>query len=331
MEGFKKHKHNKNLKSLENRAKKGPAENKLEDFLSLKNNKEKSLKSPKSPEILENKIDEKRKDIFNKLGKSERLEAVKKHKESLSGENLSEVSKEFVDQIILNENIRYQSLEALNRAKRIDKDFPAGAFEKTFNKYKKQENNLKFVNSNPSVHIGDWLEEGEGGHYRQQPPLVSRSKDFIQLTSKANPEQAGQILSHEYNHMITQGESNFSGKYKKYLKGMFLSEKEIDSFKDKKEYEILFREAYKGSGPIYKYLTSPAEVNAYLGTNLRNDLLRNKIIKDFYSKIDENTLNRVADIKDSNCNREKTPIYKIYFSILKDKEKLISWLNNYAI
>ena len=62
--------------------------------------------------------------------------------------------------------------------------------------------NIDYIGHNTNVVIGDWLDEGMGGYYRQQPALVSRKKDFIEVTSKANPDQITQILQHEYNHMV---------------------------------------------------------------------------------------------------------------------------------
>ncbi len=254
-----------------------------------------------------------------------------KDEEKPEDEEIIEIKKEFFDEIISKENRRYKSNEALLRAQKIDKDFPSTKIGKIFNKYKSQEKNLDYVNPNPKITIADWLEEGEGGHYIQQPQLVSRKKDFINITNKTNPTQAGQILEHEYNHMLTQGESNFSEKYKTYIRNIFLSDKEIKSLKGQSEYEMLFREPYKGAPLIYKYLTSPAEVNAYLGTNFRNDLVNNGVIENFYDKIDEQMIELSPQLKNSNCNKENTPIYKIYLSIIKDKKKLLNWLNNYAI
>lgn len=277
--------------------------------------------------------DKNEKDRRIELLKSEIISELEKEDISKKSEKPAtlEIKKEFIDEIIASENIRYKSPEASIRAQRIDKEFPATAFGKILNKYVSQQKNLDYVNPNPPIHIVDWLEEGEGGHYRQQPELVSRSKDFINVTNKADPEQLVQILRHEYNHMVTEGESNFSSKYKKYIRNIFLSNKELKSLKGQSEYEFLFEEPYKGAGPIYKYLTSPAEINAYIGTNLRDDLLSNGIIKNIYDKIDMGMIEGSPKLKNSNCARSKTPVYKIYLSIVKDKKELINWLNNYAI
>jgi len=265
---------------------------------------------------------------------SEMDQIVSKVKENLNNETETqvEIKKEFVYEIINSENTRYKSEESLSRAKKIDEIFPPTVFEKIFNKYKLQEKNIDFIGNNEqNVNIGDWLDEGMGGYYREQPLLVSRKKDLIELNSKADPDQMTQILQHEYNHMFTQGQSNFSKKYKEYIRSIFFDEKELKELSGKEGNEILKQEPFPGSGPVYKYLTHPAEVNAYIGTNLRHDLLRSGIIKNFYDRVDQNMIEQSLSIKDSNCNREETPIYKIYLKITKDKEKLIDWLNNYAI
>lgn len=242
-----------------------------------------------------------------------------------------EIKKEFIDKIISSENIRYKSEEAITRARKIDTDFPPTEFEKIFNKHKLQEKNIDYIGHNPNIVIGNWLDEGMGGYYRQQPALVSRKKDFIEVTSKANPDQITQILQHEYNHMFTQGEGNFSKKYQEYIRSIFFNEEELKNISQNEGNEILNKEPFPGGGPVYQYLTTPAEINAYLGTNLRHDLLRSGIIKNFYDKIDQNVIEQVLTIKDSNGNREKTPVYKTYLSMVKDKGKLANWLNNYAI
>lgn len=243
----------------------------------------------------------------------------------------SEISKEFINSIIERENLRYKSEEALSRARKIDTDFPPSSIEALFNKHKSQEKNIDYIGHDPEIFIGDWLDEGAGGYYRKQPPLVSRKKDFIEVTSKANPNQISQILPHEYNHMFTQGHSNFSAKYKEYIRDIFFNDEELKKMGQDENNKILLHEPHPGSGPVYKYLTTPGEVNAYLGTNLRSDLLRNGIIKDFYQEIDESVLEQALNIKDSNCNRSETPIYKIYSTITKDKKRLVEWLNVYAI
>lgn len=296
-----------------------------------------------------NKID----DIRNQLGlppsdetppsiKTE-LEAIDKlnqEKSKLENQNKTsevnqesqvEIKKEFIDKIINQENMRYKSEEAFERARKIDTDFPPTEIEKVFNKYKSQEKNIDYLGHDSNIYVGDWLDEGAGGFYRKQPPLVSRKKDFIEVTNKANPDQITQILQHEYNHMFTQGHSNFSKKYQEYIKSIFFDEEELKVLSQSKDNEILKKEPYPGAGPVYKYLTTTGEINAYLGTNLRNDLLRNGLVKNFYDKVDKNVLEQALTIKDSNCNREKTPIYKIYLTMTKDKEKLVNWLNNYAI
>jgi hypothetical protein len=243
-----------------------------------------------------------------------------------------QINQEYIQEIISEENKRYTSPEALNRSKRIDQDFPPGKFETFFNKYKSQEKNLSFINPKPGVFLADGLEEGLGGHYQQQPPLVRRKHDFVRVTGdKANPNEFKQLLTHEYNHMVNQGHSNFSKKYTQYLRGMFLEDNDLKELGKQSGHEILLKIPYEGADPVYKYLTSVGEVNAYLGTNLRNDLLRNGVIHDFYDTIDENMIANLPSIKDSNCNKEETPIYSIYLSMLQNRTRLIEWLNNYAI
>ncbi len=217
------------------------------------------------------------------------------------------------------------------RAEKIDIDFPPNGFEKLFNQYKLQQKNIDFMGHNPQIFIGDWLDSGMGGFYRQQPALVSRKKDLIEVTNKAEPKQITQILQHEYNHMFTQGHSNFSKKYQEYMRGIFFSDEDLEKLGQNEENKILTKEPFTGAGPVYKYLTTPGEINAYLGTNLRHDLLRSGLIKNFYDKIEVNVLEQAINIKDSNCNREETPIYKTYLTMIKDKERLVNWLNNYAI
>jgi len=275
-------------------------------------------------------------DIDNSLENidSEMDQIVLNTKENLNNEEGSqiEIKKEFVDEIINNENIRYKSEESLSRAKKIDESFPPTVFEKIFYKYRLQEKNIDFVGNNEqNITIGDWLDEGMGGYYREQPLLVSRKKDLIELNNKADPDQMTQILQHEYNHMFTQGQSNFSKKYKEYIRSIFFDEKELKELSNKEGNEILKQEPFSGSGPVYKYLTYPAEINAYIGTNLRHDLLRSGIIKNFYDNVDQNIIEQALTVKDSNCNRDETPIYEIYLKITKDKGRLIEWLNNYAI
>lgn len=243
----------------------------------------------------------------------------------------SEISKEFINSIIEKENLRYKSEEALSRARKIDTDFPPSSIETLFNKHKSQEKNIDYIGHDPVISIGDWLNEGMGGYYRKQPALVSRKKDFIEVTSKANPNQISQILRHEYNHMFTQGNGNFSAKYKKYIRDIFFNDEKLKKMGQDENNKILLHVPYPDSGPVYKYLTTPEEINAYLGTNLRSDLLRSGIIKDFYQEIDESVLEQALSIKDSNCNRSETPIYKIYSTIIKDKKRLVEWLNVYAI
>lgn len=242
-----------------------------------------------------------------------------------------EIKREFIDQIIDQENKRYRSEEALNRANRIDADFPSTLIEKAFNKYKSQKKNIEYMGHDPRISIGDWLAQGVGGQYRKQPALVSRKNDFIEVTNSANPDQITQILQHEYNHMFTQGHSNFSNRYQEYIRSIFFGEKDLKSLSQEAGKEILATEPFPGAGPVYLYLTTPGEINAYLGTNLRNDLLRAGLIKTFYDEINTSTLELALTIKDSNSNRKETPIYQIYLTMLKDKEKLLFWLNNYAI
>jgi len=316
-----------------------------EDFVSWVDQKEKSFKEETQDELsklnsvgLDEQTFEQVKtetNINDDLSNidSEMSQVVLATKEQINNkpETQVEIKKEFIDEIINSENVRYKSEEAITRAKRIDTDFAPTKAEKIFNKYKLQEKNIDYIGHNPNVVIGDWLDEGMGGYYRQQPALVSRKNDFIEVTSKANPDQITQILQHEYNHMFTQGEGNFSKKYQEYIRGIFFSEEELKNISQSEGNEILSKEPFPGGGPVYQYLTSPAEINAYLGTNLRHDLFRSGIIKNFYDKVDHNVIEQVMTVKDSNGNREKTPIYKTYLSMIKDKERLADWLNNYAI
>ncbi len=242
------------------------------------------------------------------------------------------ITQEFVDSVIQKENRRYKSEEALTRAKKIDMQFPPTLIEKTFNKYKSQEKNLEFVGSNPHVIIADYLPDNAGGFYRKQPALVPREKDFIEVAKKAkNPEDFENILVHEYNHLFTQGLSNFSSKYQSYIRNIFWEEKELLTIGKNPGSEILLTEPFDGAGPVYKYLTNPAEVSAYLNTNLRNDLLRNGRIENFYDTITLQMLAEIPTLKNTHATSEKTPIYKIYLLMTKDKDALLEWLNNYAI
>jgi hypothetical protein len=194
-----------------------------------------------------------------------------------------------------------------------------------------QEKNLDYVGHNQNIVIGDWLDEGMGGYYRKQPALVKRTNDFIEVTSKADPEQIVQILQHEYNHMVTQGHSNFSKTYQQYMRDMFFSDEELEAMAAGEGGELLGKEPFPGGGPVYKYLTTPAEINAYLGTNLRHDLVRSGELSDFYDTLGDDALDRARYVADSNNNREKTPVYALYARMLKDRERLVHWLNTYAI
>ncbi len=79
----------------------------------------------------------------------------------------------------------------------------------------------------------------------------------------------------------------------------------------------------KGMGKLKDYLINPAEVSAYMGTNLRTDLLHNGIIKNYYDPITEDMLSNITSLKDTHANHEKTPIYKNYLSLIKDRKQFI--------
>jgi hypothetical protein len=175
----------------------------------------------------------------------ERMIEIRKALESEFNNPIHEssgISRELINQIIERENIRYKSPEARARAKNIDADFPPSLIEKTLNKYKSQEKNIDYVGHEPNIFIGDWLDSGAGGFYQKQPPLVSRRKDFIEVTNKATPSQISQILPHEYNHMVTQGHSNFSSKYRDYIRGIFQSDENLKNLG--KSNKILLHEPY---------------------------------------------------------------------------------------
>ncbi len=241
-----------------------------------------------------------------------------------------EITQEFVDGIVLNEMKRYVSPQAMERAKRIDSDFPATKLEKLFNPYKLQEKNLSEMVQNPSVKVVDFIPENMGGHYQRQPLVRYRNDDFIEVTDRADPTQLQNIIEHEYNHLVTRGENNFSSGYKVYIESLFYSQSELKKMGKKEETAWLNEEPFEGVGPLRKYLTNPAEVSAYLSTNLRGDLLRNGIIKNFYDQIPEDVFEMAVKLP-SHYNRPEQQLYSKYASIIKDKQKFIHWLNHYAI
>jgi len=143
---------------------------------------------------------------------------------------------------------------------------------------------------------------------------VKDSKGLIKLsdTNIKTLEDLYNVLSHELKHDITMGDTLLDQKTKDAIASVFKNNSDVPFKYNKPNY-------LKDGRTEYEYLTTPTEFQAYLGTNLRDQLKNAGYINDVLDDLPLDILDKV--------NIKKIPVLERYLPLIADKRKLIKIIN----
>ncbi len=174
--------------------------------------------------------------------------------------------------------------------------------------------NIK-IEKNPDDGSGGysgWTDEGKMKNVLGHPTSIRDRK--IVLYDNTDPSDVRRILPHEGKHHYTMAIPNFySNAWGDFMSSTLEPLTEINktnpAFADK-----LIKPAFKGADySIYEYFEKPQEIDAYINTNLRDQLVDEGILEHHWDTLDDS---KVAEFLMSNPQKHS----KAYLNLLKSKD-----------
>lgn len=147
-------------------------------------------------------------------------------------------------------------------------------------------------------------------------------KDREVIISKETPiDDAKRVVRHELKHHYTVGRNSdvYNKKYSEKLSNILNSPTEIN--KTNPEFaNKLIQPAFKGDKrSLFEYLESPQEIDAYINTNMRDELVDKGVLKDHWDQLDVEKVIEFVTKNPSRSSRE-------YLSMV-DPKKFIEIFN----
>jgi hypothetical protein len=129
------------------------------------------------------------------------------------------------------------------------------------------------------------------------PYALDNSYHAMVNNSISNKEVAGTV-SHETSHVLNKGGQMFSKALDDEYKAMFRDLKAVNPYDHYGDYDVSgysTAQLDKMMKDEYKYYTEPTESQAFLFTNVREDFVKNGVLKDHYSELTRDALDNAID------------------------------------
>ena len=165
-----------------------------------------------------------------------------------------------------------------------------------------RQNALYVKISNGDKGFNDYIHEVQRNRFGRGQGVfkrVTRLNDNL----KNNPSDIGRVVSHELKHNINSGGAYIGPKYQQKVKDVFKSRDDVANLD-------------MGN---FDYYTSPTEVMSYLGTNLKDRLVSEGILKSVHDNVTYDMVNKLYKGNYGILNK--------YRPFIKDKKKFIDLIN----